>query len=109
MAHKCDGCKHKGEHREMMFRPMDVCNRGVNLLEAIQNYEAERCPYQKTNADRIRSMSDEDLAVYWANNHDNFCQNKPECGEALDTEDMIPEEWCVACALEWLQRPAEER
>lgn len=60
--HKCDGCRYKGEHHEMMFRPMGVCKRGANLLEAVQNYEAEKCPYQRTNADRIRAMTDEELA-----------------------------------------------
>ena len=62
MAHKCDGCRYKGEHQEMMFRPVGVCNRGTNLVEAVQNYEAEKCPYKKTNGDRIRAMSDEELA-----------------------------------------------
>lgn len=62
----------------------------------------------KTNADRIRAMSDEELASYWANNYDNFCQNKPECGALLDTDEGIPEEFCVACALAWLQQPAED-
>ena len=64
MVHKCDGCKYKGEYQVMMFRPMGVCNRGSNLVEAVQNYESEKCPYKKTNADRIRAMSDEELAEY---------------------------------------------
>lgn len=61
-----------------------------------------------TNADRFRSMSDEELAAYWAENHDNFCPNKPECGEALDRDELIPDEWCVHCALAWLQKPVAE-
>ena len=61
-----------------------------------------------TNADRIRAMDDQELAAYWAENHDNFCQNKPECGEALNRDELIPDEWCVACALAWLQKPVEE-
>ncbi len=47
MDHKCEGCQHKGYHQEMMFKPMPVCNRATNLLEAIQNYEAKKCPYGK--------------------------------------------------------------
>lgn len=62
----------------------------------------------KTNADRIRAMSDQELAAYWTDNHDNFCQNKPECGEALNRDELIPDEWCVHCALAWLQKPVEE-
>ena len=89
MAHKCDGCRYKGEHQEMKFRPIGICNRGADLAEAVRNYEAEKCPYKKTNADRIRAMSDEELAEnmsdwqWW--------------GGGLDHKD-----W-----LEWLQQPAE--
>lgn len=61
-----------------------------------------------TRADRIRSMSDEELAAYLADHYDGFCLNKPECGTLLDTDEGIPEEMCVACALIWLRQPAEE-
>ena len=64
--------------------------------------------YILTKADQIRSMSDEQLAAYWANNYDNFCQNNPECGALLDTDGEIPQENCIACALAWLRSPAEE-
>ena len=60
-----------------------------------------------TIADRIRSMSDEELAVFWSEHYDNFCQSKPECGKLLDTDEGIPSEWCVACALEYIRQPAE--
>ena len=70
--HKCDGCSYKGEHHEMMFRPLGVCNRGANLLEAIKNYEAEKCPYQKTNGERIRAMSDAELADFLESTHTNM-------------------------------------
>lgn len=45
MEHKCDGCRFKGEHQEMMFRPFGVCTRELNLAEAEKNYNAEKCPY----------------------------------------------------------------
>lgn len=61
-----------------------------------------------TNVDRIRAMSDEELAAYWASNCDGFCRNRPECSEALDKDGVIPDEWCVACALAWLRQPAED-
>lgn len=64
----------------------------------------------KTNADRIRAMSDEELATLLMTEHDYalcipFCTNKPECD--LDLED-IPEERCMGCMIEWLQQPAKE-
>ena len=65
------------------------------------------CPHQRpmssiTNADRIRAMSDEELAKYLSNPCD--CEVDPErdgfreCGNDL----------CVKYLLEWLQQPAEE-
>ena len=105
MDHKCEGCRYKGEHQEMMFRPMGVCNRGANLLEAIKNYEAEKCPYKKTNADRIRAMSDEELAemlnkavVCHQLRELGYCHKCPLFGATpCDTEGL----------LEWLKQPAE--
>lgn len=46
MKHKCDGCRYKGEHQEMMFRPFGVCTKESNLIEAEKNYNAEKCPYE---------------------------------------------------------------
>jgi hypothetical protein len=48
----------------MMFRPFGVCTRETNLIEAEKNYNAENCPYKKTNADKIRAMSDEELEMF---------------------------------------------
>ena len=99
MDHKCEGCQYKGYHQEMMFKPMAVCNRGANLLEAIKNYEAEKCPYQKTNADRIRAMSDEELA--------NLIADTPICKEKWRKclENGCD---CEPCLLEWLQKEVEK-
>lgn len=48
--HKCEGCKYKSEHQEMMFRPMGVCLREHNLIEAEKTYNAEVCPFKQNNA-----------------------------------------------------------
>ena len=45
MAHKCDGCRYKGEHQEMGFVPFGVCLKETNLLKAERTYKAECCPY----------------------------------------------------------------
>ena len=110
MGHKCDGCKYKGEHQEMMFRPMGVCNRGVNLFEAIKNFEAEKCPYKKTNADRIRAMSDEELAVFVR--AIIMAEDCPVTG--CDCDKCFFKEVCFNGSkwygkeMEWLKQPAEE-
>lgn len=66
-----------------------------------------------TNADRIRAMSDEELAktMYACNSMEEkipFCQNLPECDSLLETEEGIPEDKCIGCLLKWLQQPAQE-
>lgn len=93
MAHKCDGCKYKGEHQETMFRPFGVCTKELNLIDAEKAYNAEKCPYKKTNADLIRAMSDEELAEWH-----NFCPH-------IDEECSM--KGCEKCILEWLQQPEE--
>ena len=64
----------------------------------------------KTNADRIRSMTDEELAkaLYQMLDGDVYCTNKPECGKMLNTDDGIPDEWCAQCLLNWLRQTTKE-
>lgn len=65
-----------------------------------------------TNADRIRAMSDEELAAImtatFVDEQIHYCQNRQECMDALDRGEDIPEEKCIACLVEWMQSPAEE-
>jgi hypothetical protein len=71
------------------------------------------CPDETpTNADRIRGMSDEELAAIIAADFTeeklNYCQNKPECSAILETADgIISDEWCIQCALDWLKAETE--
>ena len=51
-----------------------------------------------TNADRIRAMTDEELARFFIGDSPNYCHT----GLCLDGEN------CIGCFLKWLQRPAEE-
>lgn len=55
MKHKCDGCKYKSEHQEMGFKPFGVCRKGFDLVEAQRHYNAEKCPYKRTNFERIKT------------------------------------------------------
>ena len=73
-------------------------------LDSYDIDEPRDCPdyIRASNADRIRAMSDEELAKYLSNPCD--CAVDPErdgyreCGNDL----------CVKYLLEWLQQPAEE-
>ena len=62
----------------------------------------KKCPHfiQKTNADRIRAMSDEELAKQFS--HTSICEQKyPKC--------MVAGEDCTECLLEWLKQPVEDK
>ena len=52
-----------------------------------------------TNGERVRAMTDEELAVFL--NSIEVCEN-----QALEKCCMADHAFCVACTLRWLQRPA---
>ena len=66
-----------------------------------------------TIADKIRAMTDDQLAdflypmTFGIDPAASFCKNKKECGDLLDADKEIPEEWCKKCLQGWLQQPAE--
>jgi hypothetical protein len=72
------------------------------------------CPSRipATNADRIRSMSDEELAAMMYSFEDlkmpDYCQRKKECDDMLDSDTDIPAEKCINCLIDWLKQPAKE-
>jgi len=77
------------------------------IAETIDRYHAEKEAYFKanppTNADRIRSMTDEELAAFiWRQNW--FNRGKPPAVKCYDCK----HDSCRECWLNWLQSPAEE-
>lgn len=65
-----------------------------------------------TNADRIRSMSDEELSDFInrctsGEGAPQFCMELPECDADLEADTLIPLERCGRCLLQWLRKPAE--
>ena len=68
-----------------------------------------RCHEPQTKADRIRSMSDEELArLLYCSDGLGWCRDLPECVALLNTDEGVPEEKCMSCLVTWLQQPAEE-
>ena len=61
-----------------------------------------RCDSRQTNADRIRNMSDEELAEFLAYNA--YCE---ECYVKNDDSCCYPDGTCKQKLLEWLQSEAE--
>lgn len=82
----------------------------MNGICPLTNMAASQ-PHPPTRADRIRSMSDEDLArllnkMYY--NKIDFCRRLEECDRLLESDDGIPEEKCADCLLRWLRQPEDE-
>ena len=57
-----------------------------------------KCHEPPTNADRIRAMTDDELADFM-NRDISGCPPTGDCNKAPDD--------CKACWLDWLQQPAE--
>jgi hypothetical protein len=65
-----------------------------------------------TNGDRIRAMSDEELAAMLYSFEDlempDYCQRKKECDDMLDGDIDIPDEKCINCLIDWLRQQERE-
>ncbi len=87
-----------------------VTYRGSACAALRSTYGIDSDPELITNADRIRDMSDEELANTMYSNPifivcDAVC--KGDCA-AIDTLNDTKEDACKRTILEWLRQPAEE-
>lgn len=68
-----------------------------------------------TNADRIRSMNDEELADAMimldvrSGKEIPFCINHKKCTDMLDAGEAIPDEMCRQCLIDWLRKEEKKR
>lgn len=86
-----------------MNRPITLCDRCKEYARCCLNYDGGNCrrsrTVEPTNADRIRSMTDEQLA--------EMVKNPCDIGY------YMPKEWCAGrncgyqCSLDWLKKEAE--
>ena len=102
---RCPECKGQGYFTIMTGDRNDYC--GVIGQACSSCGGSGTLEVDMTRADRIRAMSDEELAAYWSDHYDEFCTNMPECGDALNQNLEIPVEKCIGCVLRWLQEVAE--
>lgn len=92
----CKGCAFE-EDQDMCDEAPLCTSRGVIYVEKPE-------PKPKTNADRIREMSNEDLADFL-----NDMTDCSSCATAIHNFCHANEhENCNAVILQWLNRPAEE-
>ena len=104
MRKHCGNC---ANHIEETNQFSDECGKCVTAILPCGEQAAPSHwrALPQTNADRIRAMSDEELAAYWVNCSCicDWCSQKEKC----DTE-TATQERCVTGVLEWLKQPAEE-
>ena len=105
MGKRCGNCAN-GTWIKGTDAVTEVCLECSYVLGEPSNWKEKTL----TNADRIRAMSDEELAkrLLTIDGPGVFCKTLPECEELLDTDEGIPEEKCLRCMLAWLQQPVEE-
>ena len=79
-------------------------NHGKNISFLGDGWKCNYIPVH-TNADRIRAMSDEELATFISEIADE-CERNTECNQHCYGCDI---EYCVReSCLKWLQQPVEE-
>ena len=99
--------RYEKEIAEMFLKAFDdseeknVCNFQHNS-NSIDDEPCCRCDSRQTNADRIRNMTDDELAEFLAYNA--YCE---ECYVKKDDSCCYPDGTCKQKHLEWLQSEAE--
>ena len=104
MVESCTTCVYGG--RPTYDYPCNECVKTVYLDDVVMSmYEREKPPV--TNADRIRAMSDEELAKFF-HDHDMFdCSMCSEYESWMELSDTMCDEKCAEHCLKWLQQPWE--
>lgn len=98
LACSCHECRYNEE--KACFAPRladELIAHGITLAE--DNNVLGKKPL--TNADRIRGMTDEELAYWMTHLHeDGHCLNK-RC-------QIFEDKTCEECVIDWLKQPAKE-
>ena len=106
MRKHCGNC---ANHRKETNQFSDECGKCV--IDILQNVEQTDPSHWKakpqTNADRIRAMTDEELARGISDLWHGFV-SKPWCDFRCQNCREGDDYRCEKCALEWLKQPVEE-
>ena len=102
----CKGCEAHGEYGCRAGFTSIVINGEMGCMDADRALDAfhfnqvvdRTVASTHTNADRIRAMSDEELA--------NWLENRIDCPDGEDCEGR-PWPKCEECWLEWLKKEAD--
>lgn len=108
MSMKCKNCNNLLNMTDITGE--NICNWCPKINDSVDIEIDRACnKYQGiSNGDRIRNMTDEELAEHILkidqSEHIKFCQNKDECCEC---DAGITTDMCKQCLLEWLQKEVE--
>lgn len=100
----CRECKNRGKKSRCKYY-----TEISNYAEECKDFEEKK----QTNADRIRSMSSEELAEFIINNCDNPISEKNEdmcdyCEKYEDEATECDREGCKKAIVKWLQSEVKE-
>ena len=84
--------------------PCQECNRAFLAQRIKPNFVSKRKP--KTNADRIRSMTDEELAEFLI--QDGRCPPERMYPDSCPNCDRVTPKVCYDCWLDWLKQEAAQ-
>jgi hypothetical protein len=95
-----------------LLKKIAQCEDKEQMQRVIEAHNASQKP--QTNADRIRAQiaTDEGLVrlifKYNIDDYIRFCEERPECMEAIGTDAFDPYgTGCQECLLRYLRQPAE--
>lgn len=100
------GAFYAGDEDETLVSQDMFVNAWMPLVKPYRPDEEESV---RTNGDRIRSMSDEELAAAMlelgvdACEKIPFCVNSDKCNEIMDAGELIPSDLCRKCLIKWLK------
>jgi hypothetical protein len=103
MERKCANCGN-GKWRDGVTAITDTCFQCRYVGKEGHPQPSNWIPKAKTNADRIRAMSDEELAdwIDWLFGRSEWCDTSKIATD--DCSDIA----CTACILKWLKQPVED-
>lgn len=107
----------KGKNIEESEEVCPLCGSNVmDVLDDTHMYCMD-CGHEfnkkKSRGDKIRSMTDEEIAdgiFEYGNNMLEklpFCKGIPECGKIVEDWEEVPQSMCRECLMEWIQSPYE--
>ena len=106
MEQKCSNCGN-GKWRDGVTAITDTCTKCHYVDKGALGIQPNNWkPKEQTNADRIRAMSDEELARWISDMWHGFVSN-PWCDLRCQNCREGDDYRCEKCALEWLKQPVE--